>query len=121
MTKLMEWLSALIAFLAVYLYLLTGESKLPEEMQLHIKFLPIYLIGMFGVSITAIRCHAFALIDHFIIFTLISCNYFRCIFVGLFHLHRFTSSIHIQRLPRSSRRNPKTNWRGKSRFDSQRI
>ena len=52
MTKLMEWLSALIAFLAVYLYLLTGEPKLPEEMQSLIKYLPIYLIGTFGVSIT---------------------------------------------------------------------
>lgn len=58
MTKLMEWLSALIAFLAVYVYLLTGESKLPEEMQEHIKFLPIYLIGMFGVSTTANYIHS---------------------------------------------------------------
>ncbi|XP_055315567.1 dolichol-phosphate mannosyltransferase subunit 3 [Sitodiplosis mosellana] len=48
MTKLMEWLGALIGFLAVYLYLLTGEPKVSEEMMLHIKFLPIYLIGMFG-------------------------------------------------------------------------
>lgn len=54
MTKLMEWLGAFIAFLAVYLYLITGEPKVPEEMMLHIKFLPIYFIGMFGVSNTIV-------------------------------------------------------------------
>ncbi|XP_031620079.1 dolichol-phosphate mannosyltransferase subunit 3 [Contarinia nasturtii] len=48
MTKLMEWLGVLIGFLAVYVYLLTGEPKFSEEMMIHIKFLPIYLIGMFG-------------------------------------------------------------------------
>lgn len=50
MTKLMEWLGALIAFLAFYLYLITGESNLSDEWQLHIKLLPIYLIILFGVS-----------------------------------------------------------------------
>lgn len=50
MTKLMEWLGALIAFLAFYLYLISGESNLSDELQLHIKLLPIYLVILFGVS-----------------------------------------------------------------------
>lgn len=50
MTKLMEWLTVLIAFLAVYIYLITGEPKVSGDLMIHIQFLPIYLIGMFGVS-----------------------------------------------------------------------
>lgn len=50
MTKLMEWLAALIAFLAFYMYLVTGESSLRDEFQLHIKLMPIYLVILFGVS-----------------------------------------------------------------------
>lgn len=46
----MEWLGAIFAFLAVYSYLITGESNLSDELQLHIKLLPIYLIISFGVS-----------------------------------------------------------------------
>lgn len=57
MTKLMEWIGALIGFGAVYLYLITGEPKVPEELEMHVKFLPIYLIGMFGVSKITILFH----------------------------------------------------------------
>lgn len=96
----MEWLTALIAFLAVYLYLLTGESKLPEEMQLHIKLLPIYLIGMFGVSIL-VDYSFVAMHLHRLIISLYS-HYFHCVFIGLFRLHSFISCIHIQRLSRGS-------------------
>lgn len=50
MTKLMEWLSVVLVFLAVYVYMITGEPKFPEGVMFHIKFLPIYLVGLFGVS-----------------------------------------------------------------------
>lgn len=56
MTKLMEWLGVMIAFLAVYLYLITGETNLSNELMLHIKLLPIYLVGLFGVSNWNIFC-----------------------------------------------------------------
>lgn len=60
MTKLMEWLAALIAFLAFYLYLykfvVTGESNLSETVQLHITLLPIHLVVLFGVSLTHSWC-----------------------------------------------------------------
>lgn len=58
MTKLMEWLGAAIAFLAVYLYIITGETNLSDELMLHIILLPIYLIGSFGVrnlSVNSLR------------------------------------------------------------------
>lgn len=55
MTKLMEWVGALIGFLAFYLYLLKSISEessfLPDEVKLHITLLPIHLVILFGVSI----------------------------------------------------------------------
>lgn len=61
MTKLMEWLAALAAFLAFYLYLYmhvtTGESNLSEGLQLHIILLPIHLVILFGVSIITVIEH----------------------------------------------------------------
>lgn len=61
MTKLMEWLGALFAFLAVYVYLIAGESNLSDELQLHIKLLPIYLLFLFGVSTFTYRQSFFLL------------------------------------------------------------
>lgn len=50
MTKLMEWVGALIAFAGVYVYLITGKSEFGDELQPHVKLLPIYAIIAFGVS-----------------------------------------------------------------------
>lgn len=47
----MEWLGALIGFLAVYLYIVAGDTTLSDNFMLHFKLLPIYLVGLFGVSI----------------------------------------------------------------------
>lgn len=49
MTKLMEWLGVLVACLAVYLYLIAGGLNLSDDLMLHIKLLPIYAVGLFGV------------------------------------------------------------------------
>lgn len=63
MTKLMEWVAVLVAFLAVYLYLIAGETNLSDDLMLHIKLLPIYLVGLFGVRILSVLTHKIYIIS----------------------------------------------------------
>lgn len=54
MTKLMQWLAGLFAFLAIYIPLVTGmvDIECLRNFQYEVKILPIVIIALFGVSIT---------------------------------------------------------------------
>lgn len=52
MTKLMEWITALVLFLSIYIAIVSGQIKLPvsETIMFQIKIFPITAIALFGVS-----------------------------------------------------------------------
>lgn len=52
MTKLIEWLSVLFAFVAIYISLITNRFNIGfvDKWMFEILISPIILIGLFGVS-----------------------------------------------------------------------
>ncbi|GAB0087955.1 Dolichol-phosphate mannosyltransferase subunit 3 [Sergentomyia squamirostris] len=64
MTKLMQWLAALFAFLAIYIYLLTAEVESLKNFHYEIKILPIVIIALFGIhSINVVLYRTFTIRD----------------------------------------------------------
>uniref|UniRef100_A0A6B2E767 Dolichol-phosphate mannosyltransferase subunit 3 n=1 Tax=Phlebotomus kandelakii TaxID=1109342 RepID=A0A6B2E767_9DIPT len=66
MTKLMQWLTGLVAFLAIYIPLVTGTVDIQclRNFQYEIKILPIVLIGLFGIhSVNTVLYRTFTIRD----------------------------------------------------------
>lgn len=83
MTKLMEWLSVLLTFLAVYLALVTRQfkSEWTEAWMFQIQIFPIIAVGVFGVR--ASRFVSYSLLKFF------------PILLGLLGIHCSLSSFYI--------------------------
>ncbi|XP_055677614.1 dolichol-phosphate mannosyltransferase subunit 3 [Lutzomyia longipalpis] len=66
MTKLMQWLAGIFAFLAIYIPLVTGmvEIESLRNFQYEVKILPIVLIALFGIhSINVVLYRTFTIRD----------------------------------------------------------
>lgn len=51
MTKLMQWIAGLVAFLAIYIPIITGMVHFPalDPYERELKLLPFILVALFGV------------------------------------------------------------------------
>lgn len=119
MTKLMEWVSVLVVFSSFYLSIVTGQikSELLDHWMFQILIFPFLAVLLFGVSFS------FWFQKFFCPATRFKYSFYNFIFLftDLFGRHHFLPRIHIKGLPRSCRRNSKTNCRSQSWFKSQRT
>ncbi|XP_055716545.1 uncharacterized protein LOC129810237 [Phlebotomus papatasi] len=66
MTKLMQWLAGLFAFLAIYIPLVTGmvDIECLRNFQYEVKILPIVIIALFGIhSVNVVLYRTFTIRD----------------------------------------------------------